>query len=594
MTGLCYVDRMPMLLHPQMTFPNFDDAKSAVVASPITDAGVIFKWSGFLKELTGILAPSTLANKLRSLRWWLLYRFLSNELRISESAMGQIWMAGGKKLTQLSHKNGTVLRLKQMNGATKYPVYRTVRVQLNRQLLEVNKTLIPFTASTEEKLDKEDELFVATVLATALLVLTITPRIQAVSKMVGIRHTAAPSKEDVSALMFSDKDWSKLIFVLCGGKGKDHHDVEDFPLHTTLSELLLVWDCYTLKHLSATPSRYYFTSLHKAVPVSDLSSRVRDNLVNNLGMILDDETTRICHAVRDLSFGTFAALVSGDPAMLSGIAEVAHTSIGTLDKHYVGSRNSEFKSNVKARYIKEMNLTDSDYRIPLPPPPLPYVVSNKPEISAFAIHYAHELLFGVEAKGDVGVDNSAGRTDKTDCDEKFVSHKGDLEFQAQEKIVCPNCALYEDKIQFMLSFLQQDQQCVSRMGGSSSSSGSSSSGSSSSSSSSSSSNFSSSSSSGSSSGSSCNNSSRSSNISSSSSSSDSGAPRLDWNNSGLVGLVCELRAAKVPFSQIVEKGQEAGLIPVGYNRIYTNRIKGYYYNILLKSSQDNSGRYDSE
>jgi hypothetical protein len=452
MTGLCYVDGMPMLLHPQLSFPDFEDAKLAMVASPITDAGVIFKWSGFLKDLTGILAPSTLANKLRSLRWWLLYMFLSKKLGISKSAMEQIWIAGAKKLTQLSHKNGTVLRLKQMNGATKYSVYRTIRVELNRQVLEVNQKLIPFTASTEEKLDKEDELFVATVLATALLVLTITPRIQAVSKMVGIRHTAAPSKEDVSALMFSDKDWSKLIFVLCGGKGKDYHVIEDFPLHTTLSELLLVWDCYTLKHLSATPSRYYFTSLHKAAPVSDLSSRVCDNLVNNLGMVLDDETTRICHGMRDLSFGTFAALVGGDPAMLSGIAEVAHTSIGTLDKHYVGSRDREFKSNVKARYIKEMKLADSNYHIPLVPPPLPYVVSNKPEISAFATHYARQLLFGVEAKDNAGVADNAGRTDETDCDEKFVSHKDELEFQAQE-IVCPNCALYEEKIQFMLSFL---------------------------------------------------------------------------------------------------------------------------------------------
>jgi hypothetical protein len=575
LAGLLKPDGTPKLknIKEVYTFPEFQATIDLLSASPISDVGVQYKWGTYLKNLKG--QPSTKGNKLRGVRWWLLYSFLRQDLDISENALTLIWEAGAIAFHKLNKTTEHKLNIRNMTGPIMFKLYYKIRVKMNAQLLELAAILLPYITHGHQ-LPRQSEKFAITVLATALLVLNITPRFQAVSRLLSFRSTPDPNASDISALMVDPDDWAQLRFVLFGGKGKDHHQLESTPLPSTLSQLLIVWDSYSSQHLSETKSKLFFSNSNKDNPISDLADWVRDNFVENLEMKVEDPPNGVNHYFRNICFSTYVSKVKGEPSLVAGVANLAHSSLNIFDEVYAVHRDSLWKETVSASYFREMKLIGPVSELPpLLPPPLPEIVSNPPAVSLFAYKNMTKILFGEESVGPL--------TDLTDSNSEGSDLPSDEKAEAVS--CCFKCASCEaefrghkQQLALLRSILRVDKSWPtvtiassitrqSEVGNPEQPNGSSSS-----------SNISSTSST--STPSSSTSSSRSISTRTSSNSSSTSNPRLDWTAT-LVDFVCQRRANNVSFRDIATAAQHAGLIPLGQHQ---NAIKSYYNNIIKKST----------
>jgi hypothetical protein len=578
LAGLSKPDGSPKLqnIKEVYTFPEFEETITMLSAAPISDVGVQHRWAMYLKNPKG--QPSTKGNKLRAVRWWLLYSFLRKDLDISEAALTKVWVIGAVQFHKLNKTTEHKLSLKTMTGPVMFKFYYKLRVKMNEQLLELGQVFLPYITNGGQ-LSRESEVLAMKILATAIVLLNISPRFQSVLNLVSFRFTPDPNAGDISALMVDPDDWAQLRFVLFGGKGKDHHQLESTPLPTTLSQLLAVWDSYTSEHLSETKSRLLFSNKNKDNPVSDLADWVRDNVVENLGMNLEDTPNGVIHSLRNWSFSIYAARVKGEPSLVGGVANLAHSSLSVFDEVYAVQREALWQETVSTSYFREMNLTGPTSELPpLIPPPLPEVVSNPPAVSLFAYKYMTKVLFGEDFVGPDLADGGGG----TSADVLFDDNEDSATQSSKAEAVsccfkCPSCEEelrgHKQQLGLLRSILRVDQPLPTATITS---------------------NFLSSTSSSSSTSSGTGISTRTSNKrerdsnSTNGSSSSSGSrstpkPRLDWTTT-LVDFVCQRRGNpgnNFSFRSIASAAQQAGLIPLGEHH---TTIKSYYNNIIKKST----------
>ena len=168
------------------------------------------------KQRTEVLdgAPSTVANKLAGLRWWVVYQCLIGALVISPACLRALWMDVAHKMTQLSKLFKRDQQLKSMGGIQKYAVYVRVRTSLNLKIDQVNCLLSPF-ALRGEVLAKDDEDFCVDVLVSALVLLS-AKRAENVQGVVDVRATpiATGKSPDQSALRVAGRDLYPCVCVL--------------------------------------------------------------------------------------------------------------------------------------------------------------------------------------------------------------------------------------------------------------------------------------------------------------------------------------------------------------------------------------------
>jgi hypothetical protein len=74
--GLCFEDEARVLATTQSltTFSEFEELKAQLLAAPVTDTGLVHRWTQVLAQFTG--SPSTVVNKVRAVRWWLTWKYL--------------------------------------------------------------------------------------------------------------------------------------------------------------------------------------------------------------------------------------------------------------------------------------------------------------------------------------------------------------------------------------------------------------------------------------------------------------------------------------------------------------------------------------
>ena len=333
--------------------------------------------------------PTTVPSRLESARWTVLHGFYTGKLCISIELIGIIW----KETTQRKRSQVAIYRigqnLKLMCGHEKMIMYSKMRTKLIVDIRKVDK-LFETYLKTKSPMQPSEEEFTQTVLGCAMLLLSITPRIQGVSDLIDLRFALLPGI-DIAALRLNSK-FPVVNFLLFGGKGEGSHQPVSVPLHPSLSELLLVWSYYSAMELD--PNNRHFFKVRSTRSGNKWSAMAQHTLryLSEIGLDIDSE--RKNHAVRDITLGVFSWLAHGDPVLVNGLCRAYHSSIQQVDATYHKLRDQCHMQHCVDEYMKLMNLnpTEIDSGPSIPLPKLEEIPCISDTVRTAARNYINELI----------------------------------------------------------------------------------------------------------------------------------------------------------------------------------------------------------
>lgn len=335
--------------------------------------------------------PTTLPNRLEAAMWTILHAFCAGSLAVSVESVGIVWSEASRQKHSQVAVNRLSQELKLMDGHRKLVMYNVMRGNLIADIRGVDR-LFENYLETSSQLTLEEEEYTQTVLGCALLLLSVTPRIQAVTDVIDVRFTPLPGV-DISATTLSPHTRNpSLNFLLFGGKGEVSHPPVSVPLHSSISELLLVWSYYSAMELDCTNRHLFKTrTTRSSHSWSTMSSRTLQHL-SKLGLDVDSE--RKNHACRDMTLGIFSELTHGNPLLVHGLCRAYHSSIQQVDATYHKLRDLCHMHHSVDKYLDLLNLKSKDDPASDPNPALLLqdIPCNSEAVQKMARTYTMQLM----------------------------------------------------------------------------------------------------------------------------------------------------------------------------------------------------------